>query len=589
MAVLTGKDDSATIAFEGAVGVAQHHDAVSGTSKQHVAYDYATRLARGKAITEKMVNGAFSTLVGGSTSFVQCTTLNETFCDFTQKAKSFVVNAYNPLGRVRTELVRLPVSGSSYVVYDHTGAVIPSQTEKSFVAFPKHFTPSPYVLYFQATVPAIGFSTFFVEPSSSPSKSTYIRYTSPEAIVIENANISLTFSNMGALQTILNKMTGVTSPVSQQFLYYTGVQNSHQNSGAYIFRPNEINPIAACTSQPIVTVVRGPVVSEVRTLCGWLAQTVRVVNGETFAEFEHQTSQIPISDNLGKEVITRFTTGIKSNSLYFTDSNGREFQQRKRNYRPTWNLTVTEPVAGNYYPVNVAAYIKDTSAQLNILTDRSEGGASINDGQFELMFHRRLLWDDGRGVGEPLNETDGITPYPKPMRIGTGLHITGSHWVLLESPAASLAQVRAFQSRIFHGLVLGFATLTQTVPEWIQSHKVTGSWLAQDLPINIDLMTLQPIGNGYHILRLSHQFGVGDDPKYAVPVTVDLTTLFSGITPLEFQEVSLTTNQDVSKMKQMEWYTKEAGNGDTFKIIPFAGTTVTITPMDIRTFKFRLP
>jgi hypothetical protein len=36
------------------------------------------------------------------------------------------------------------------------------------------------------------------------------------------------------------------------------------------------------------------------------------------------------------------------------------------------------------------------------------------------MFHRRLLQDDSRGVGEPLNETDGIDPYPNPNRRGTG-------------------------------------------------------------------------------------------------------------------------------------------------------------------------
>lgn len=31
-----------------AMGVAQHHDAVSGTAKQHVTFDYAKRLSHGR-------------------------------------------------------------------------------------------------------------------------------------------------------------------------------------------------------------------------------------------------------------------------------------------------------------------------------------------------------------------------------------------------------------------------------------------------------------------------------------------------------------------------------------------------------------
>ena len=35
----------------------------------------------------------------------------------------------------------------------------------------------------------------------------------------------------------------------------------------------------------------------------------------------------------------------------------------------------------------------------------STGGASLKTGEMELMIHRRLLYDDFRGVSEPLNET----------------------------------------------------------------------------------------------------------------------------------------------------------------------------------------
>lgn len=99
-------------------------------------------------------------------------------------------------------------------------------------------------------------------------------------------------------------------------------------------------------------------------------------------------------DDWGKEVISRFDTPMKTKGQFFTDSNGREIMKRRweegimvesvvywgfgdgmrmkkkqnprsdhipplprDNYRPTWTLNQTEPVAGNYYPVNTRIYI----------------------------------------------------------------------------------------------------------------------------------------------------------------------------------------------------------------------------------------
>ena len=103
--------------------------------------------------------------------------------------------------------------------------------------------------------------------------------------------------------------------------------------------------------------------------------------------WQQKNSTFFFSDYIGKEVISRFTTDLQTNGLFYTDSNGRELLERKRNYRPTWELHLTEPESGNYYPVTSKILIRDTVRQqeLAVLNDRSQGGSSLNDGQVELM------------------------------------------------------------------------------------------------------------------------------------------------------------------------------------------------------------
>lgn len=54
------------------------------------------------------------------------------------------------------------------------------------------------------------------------------------------------------------------------------------------------------------------------------------------------------------------------------------------------------------------------------MATRSQGGSSIMNGTVELMHHRRLFYDDWRGVGESLNETD---------EYGNGIQVTATYYL----------------------------------------------------------------------------------------------------------------------------------------------------------------
>lgn len=117
---------------------------------------------------------------------------------------------------------------------------------------------------------------------------------------------------------------------------------------------------------------------------------MRVHKHQRHAEFEWLVGDIPINDNVGKEVITRFDTDIKSGEFFFTDSNGREMLKRQRNHRETWDLNLQEPIAGNYYPVTARIAIQDENKRLAILNDRSQGGSSLSEGSIEIMVRTKF-------------------------------------------------------------------------------------------------------------------------------------------------------------------------------------------------------
>ena len=80
---------------------------------------------------------------------------------------------------------------------------------------------------------------------------------------------------------------------------------------------------------------------------------------------------------------------------FYTDSNGREMLRRVRDFRPTWDLEVIEPVAGNFYPVTSAIYLEVCCHSINYLCSMA-----LHPGRWQQKRNiRRLLVDcqpDGR-------------------------------------------------------------------------------------------------------------------------------------------------------------------------------------------------
>jgi lysosomal alpha-mannosidase len=322
-------------------------------------------------------------------------------------------------------------------------------------------------------------------------------------------------------------------------------------------------------------VVSGGLYAEVRQyVSNWASGSVRLIQGSPVIEFDYTVGPIPMLDKINKEIITRFNTSIRSQSIFYTDSNGREFQQRKRDYRPTWNYTVTEPVSGNYYPMTTAVRIEDNEMSLAVLTDRPQGASSMSDGSIEICLHRRTI--------------TGYMPLDEPGDDGRGLVITGRHSVLLNPPQLQADAVRLLQSQVYAPSLVELAPMTMTADEYIDTHRTEDTYLKTALPDNVDLITLTVHDNNQStlLIRLAHLFAVNDQSDLARPVTVDISQLFKR-NLVSLKEVSLTANQPVENIRKTQWQLWQKSPATMNNIIQrgsLNGTLVTITPMEIRTF-----
>ncbi|KAK7360218.1 hypothetical protein VNO77_02200 [Canavalia gladiata] len=615
---LTGKQSTAYNAFDlaDALGIAQHHDAVSGTAKQHTTDDYAKRLAIGASKAEAVVSSSLACLTskqsGGQCSapasaFAQCQLLNISYCPPTEdsipEAKSLVVVVYNPLGWNRTDIVRIPVNDANLVVQDSSGNNLQVQYVnvdevtthlrefyvKAYLGLSPKQAPK-YWLLFRASVPPLGWSTYFISKASGKGTRrqdlSYLVSQKSETINIGPGDLKMSFSSIsGQLIRMHNSRTGVDIPIQQSYLWYessAGDFSDSQASGAYIFRPDGSPPRVVSRSVP-TKVFRGPLVDEVhQNFSSWIYQVTRLYKDKDHAEIEFTIGPIPTDDGVGKEVITRMTANMVTNKEFYTDSNGRDFLKRIRDHRDDWPLQVTQPVAGNYYPLNLGIYTKDKKSEFSVLVDRATGGASIKDGEVELMLHRRILFDDGRGVGEPLDELVCAN------KACEGLTVRGNYYVSIHKLGAGSRWRRTTGQEIYSPFLLAFTH--ENVENWKSSHLTKGTVMDPNysLPPNVALITLEELDGGVVLLRLAHLYEPSEDAEYSTPTKVELKKLFATKTIKELKEVNLSANQDKSEIKKMKWNVEGDKGQEPQAVrgspVSNADFVIELGPMEIRTF-----
>jgi len=103
--------------------------------------------------------------------------------------------------------------------------------------------------------------------------------------------------------------------------------------------------------------------------------------------------------------------------------------KRTTDHRDSYKLDTPQKVSPNYYPVDSAIMIEDTSSniQMAVINDRSEGGSAYKKGRIELLIDRRVYEDDDLGMCQSLLEND---------LDGSPVSITASYYMQFTSERA---------------------------------------------------------------------------------------------------------------------------------------------------------
>jgi hypothetical protein len=331
---------------------------------------------------------------------------------------------YNPLSWEYVQGIRVPVATGKYAITDPHGNPVQSQLLQLSRAAELAWSSSKEAqedgskptaeLALLVSAPAFGHAVYKVvrvQDHATDSAGTAFSFKQMPQQHVSAATAFEKVSQSASLTLTNNKLKVEAGPEGvrsveangHQMLYSSHLikyQGSHKGAGAYIFTAQEQPQMPAPTE---VVITKGPVLQEVQQYYQDLGVlTTRMWAGQPYLEVEWTVGPPP-SVRTGWEVFVRYNSSIASDGVWFTDANGREYQQRKRQYRPSFRLpSGAAELAGNIFPITTGCRIQDAQLQMRIAVDHAHGVVSPTDGQLDIHLHRTTAGDDRKGMAEPL-------------------------------------------------------------------------------------------------------------------------------------------------------------------------------------------
>lgn len=428
----------------------QHHDGITGTSRDYVMEDYGRRmghsLATMRELTAKWVqylNLNQANQANNSQVFIYSHWHKQAWSQLSEKRTLRIPADDNGLklivfnSHLQTQTVPISImiddpfvkvidveSGSRVAIqinpHYNRGSLLSTKFELQFIDQLTALSLKNYkVLTNEESIEHRVQISLFDNSTTGHSNEAF-RFEKTDHIWLENEQVRVDFDRNGLIESIHHKALNQTQPVQMAFIAY---HSQPKQSGAYLFRPNPLNPMRQLFTghSPSIALHRGRLSSTLSVNYTDVSYSLTLYNAsQTGAAIELKVLlDLENKDDYNdQEIVIRIQTSImnrvekeesRSYRTFYLDSNG--FQMIERNFLDQVG------VEGNYYPMTTAMYIEDSQNRFTVLSSHSHGATSPEDGAVEIMLDRRIIDDDRRGLSQGVQDN---------------LPVESSFWLLFE-------------------------------------------------------------------------------------------------------------------------------------------------------------